>query len=200
MNLYSQIESIHPTLGHGWCDFPKAIGLANLVLATRPALVLEIGTWAGKSAIPMLLALKQIGAGKLICIDPWKANASEQGQTNDADKQWWAKADHEMIYQTFLANIDKHQLTPFLEIRRVTSDESDVPAELAIVHLDGNHGPDALRDAQKFAPAIRRYGFCVLDDLNWTGGFVKLAESWLLDNGFIRLHDLGTGAVYMKNK
>lgn len=198
MNIYAEIEAVHPTLGHGWCDFPKAIGLANLILATKPALVLEIGTWAGKSAIPMLLALKKIGAGKLICIDPWKADASAQGQTNDSDRQWWYDADHELIFKTFVADVEKHQLTKFLEIRRMTSHESDVPPELAIVHLDGNHGPDALRDTMKFAPAVKLYGFVVLDDLQWAGGFVKLSEEWLLENGFIRLHELGTGAVYMK--
>lgn len=200
MNIYAEIEAVHPTLGHGWCDFQKAIGLATLVLASHPATVLEIGTWAGKSAIPMLLALKRIGSGKLICVDPWKSEASAHGQTSDADKQWWADADHELIYQEFLANVQKHQLNPFLEIRRMTSEEAEVPPELAIVHLDGNHGPDALRDTMKFAPAVKRYGFFVLDDLNWAGGFVKISEEWLLENGFIKLHELGTGGVYMRVK
>lgn len=203
--LYQRIAALIPTL-HGWCDVPKAITLANLVLALKPRRALEIGVWGGRSALPMAMALKelavgpkQLDSGVLICVDPWCAEASIEGQTTPEDTQWWGSAqNHEFVYHDFLGNVKKFGLEDFVDVRRERSRDATVTGQIQIAHIDGLHGPDAHTDIVKFAPLIEPGGVCVLDDLTWTGGHVLRAAEWLKANGFIELHHLGTGAAYLR--
>ena len=74
--LFAQIESELAVHKDGWCSIEKAYALASAIIALRPGVVVEIGIWAGRSLIPMALALKKVGAGKIIGIDPWRAEES----------------------------------------------------------------------------------------------------------------------------
>ena len=198
--LYNKISNLIPKL-HGWCDVPKAISLANLVLASKPAVIVEIGAWGGRSVIPMALACKQNGWGTVICIDPWDATASASGQTSEVDKEWWANVvNHELVYQHFLYNIKELKLETIIEIHRIRSADCEPPPRIDLLHVDGNHGPESCADTMRYAPKIDVGGFCVLDDLHWTGGYVEKSAEWLKANGFIELHPVGTGAVYLRTK
>lgn len=198
-SLFAQIQQLTPTL-HGWATVEKGICLASYTLALEAEVATEVGTWGGRSAFPILLAMKERGKGKLICIDPWNPDESAKGQGPE-DKEWWKEvANHELVYQHFVYHVEKLGLQNYCEIRRMTSDDSAVPAQMDLWHSDGNHGPQAIVDTKRYAPSIRQYGICVLDDLDWNGGYVRQSEKWLLENGFVLLHSLGTGAAYMKIK
>lgn len=199
--LFQKIEAVEKALdGWGWCSLEKATTLAAYVLALRPECVCEIGTFGGRSAIPMMLACQQLQRGKVICIDPWQPEESVKGQVDELNKKWWGEvANHELVYQRFVHQLEKLNLWKYADVRRITSDAADVPDKLSLFHCDGNHGPQALTDTMKFAANVIPYGICVLDDLDWHGGHVRQAEKWLLENGFTKLHDLGTGAVYLRN-
>lgn len=199
-SLFQQIDELIPTL-HGWASVEKAVSLASYTLAVKPKVCVEIGTWGGRSAVPILLALKEVGSGKLTCIDPWSPDESTKGQTTEIDKEWWGSvANHELVYQHFQYTVDKFGLRPYCETQRISSEEAHAPPIIDLCHIDGNHGPQAYTDTVKFASNVRQWGICVLDDLDWVGGHVRRAEKWLLENGFIMLHPLGTGAVYLKTK
>lgn len=198
MNIYKQISDIIPTL-HGWCEVPKAITLANLVLAIKPNVALEVGVWGGRSAFPMLMACRQLNKGKVICVDPWSSAASVEGQQNEKDKEWWAQtANHELVYKSFRDNLLILGLERFADVRRIRSDEFNPPPIIELAHVDGNHGIQALKDVQKIVPSIPIGGVCVLDDLHWTGGAVEQSADYLRSHGFIELHGLGTGAVFLR--
>lgn len=197
--LLQQLGALIPSL-HGWSTYEKSACLCAYVCAMRPEVVVEIGVWGGRSAIPMMLACKQCGRGRVICIDPWKPDESVKGQENEADQKWWSSQNHEFVFQHFLHTLEKLGLKAHCEVWRNSSGDAPVPSAVQILHIDGNHGPQALADTIKFAPTVTPYGICVLDDLEWSGGFVRLAERWLLDHGFIMLHTLGTGAVYLRIK
>jgi hypothetical protein len=202
--LQRQIIDLIPTL-HGWCEIPKALTLANLVLAQRPKVVLEIGVWGGRSLIPMLLAqhhLNNVGLltdFRCVAIDPWHPAASVEGQTTDADREWWRGINHELVFQHFKHTLDAIGSNS-VEIWRMRSSEADPPKTIDLLSVDGNHGQQALEDVCKFAPAVPVGGICVLDDIGWAGGFVGKSVEWLLVNGFIQLHPLGTGAVFFRTK
>lgn len=198
MKLHDDIKALLPTL-HGWCELPKAITLANIILATKPAIIAELGVWGGKSLLPMAMAMKHLGFGKAIAIDPWSAEASVEGQTTDVDREWWTNAaNHELVYQHFRHNITNLGLSNIIEIHRDKSEKVELPNNVGLLHIDNNHGEqgykETVRNAQKVAPK----GFVVLDDLTWAGGHVQRASDWLTTNGFTHMHNLGTGAVYMK--
>lgn len=204
MSLYRQILKATDGL-HGWCDRGKRIALANLVLATKPQTIVEIGVWGGQSLIPMAMAAQSISnpsyRPKVIAIDPWAASESVKGQ-GEKDANWWGneigQAHHDMVYTGFIGKIHELNLRQIVDVKRQPSNDVNPPARIDLCHTDGNHGPQALTDVMRFAPSIPSGGICVLDDLNWSGGAVGAAAEWLKQNGFLELHPLGTGAVYQK--
>lgn len=197
MNLNDQIlKSIEGI--DGWCEPGKALTLAHYVIAIRAQLIVEIGVWGGRSLFPMAIAARSQGPARILAIDPWKASESVLGQY-DADKAWWDnQQQHDLVYSRFIANLHRMELSNIVTVLKQSSNETMPPERIDLLHLDGNHGEQAYTDITRFSPPVRKGGIVVLDDLNWTGGAVGRAAGWLTSNGFLLLHPLGTGAVYLK--
>ena len=172
--------------------------MAALVLALRPALTIEVGVWQGSSIVPIALAHKAVGFGRVIAVDPWSAVASVQGQINPDDAKWWSEVDHERAYQTFVTVLAEEGLSQYVEIVRTTSDEYAPPDNINVLHLDGNHSDQAVRDVQKFAPKMANGGIAILDDYSWSGGGVRKACAALESLGWIEMYRLGTGGVWRR--
>lgn len=198
MNLFAQIESILPDL-KGWCPPEKAQALAAMVVTLRPEVVVELGVWTGASLIPMALAVKQNGVGSVLGIDPWSSQASIEGQVKAEDQQFWSNASmHEVEFNRFMGNLDKYGLHDVVRIARKRSNDVVPPEKIGLLHIDGNHGPQAVMDVNRFAPKVVFGGLVVMDDLNWSGGFVGEAADALKNMGYKHLYPLGTGAVYQR--
>lgn len=199
MNVFTQIEDALATIPNGWCTAEKARTLAAAVLVLRPKTVVEIGVFGGRSFIPMAIALKHIGEGVAIGIDPWSAKESQKGQDNPNDFAYWSTLDHGKVYDEFMRDIERFGLTHFVHVVRAKSDDVKPPSEISLLHSDGNHSIQALTDVRRFAPNITSGGFCFLDDCDWSGGAVRKAESHILSNGFKMLFKMDTGAMYQKS-
>ncbi len=194
--LFTQIAELVPRC-HGWASVEKAFTLASAVLALRPEIVIELGIWGGRSILPMGLACKEIGRGKVIGVDPWAAAASIQGQTQ-ANVNWWGSQPHEKVYFDFIEKRGELGLNDVIDVQRMTSDYFEPPKRIDLAHFDGNHGPQALKDAQKFGPLVRVGGLLFLDDLNWEQGFVMKAHDYLKEIGFVDLFLMDTGVMMQK--
>lgn len=204
MNIYQKILEATKNLD-GWCEPDKQCTLANIVMAIQPRTIVEIGVWGGKSLIPMAIAAQFISnqnyRPKIIAIDPWESQESVKGQS-EKDAEWWGKTvgqpQHEAVYGRFMLKMMELGLNKMTQVHKTTSDKAPIPPEINLFHCDGNHSIQALKDVQRFAPSIPPTGICVLDDMDWTGGGVVQAAEWLKANGFLQLHPLGTGAVFLK--
>ena len=199
MDLRPLLDEIAQYLPEGgeWCSLSKAQGLAALVVATRPRLVVEIGVWQGGSMIPILLALKACGTGSAWAIDAWDAPSSASGQ-DDRNAEWWSKVDHERAYRHFLDRVAKHGLDGICTVVRARSRDVNPPSPIDILHIDGNHGEEAISDAERFLPSVRAGGFVVFDDVGWTGGHVAHALDVARRLGFEDGYPLGTGCVMQR--
>ena len=188
MTLFNHIQEVHART-EGWCSWQKAETLSSIVLALRPALCVEIGVWYGRSLFPVAQALQHVGSGKVLAIDPWLAGCSVAGQVNQADVEWWNRQSiHEDAYKGFLAGVERLQLKPFVDVHRMHSDEYDPEQRIGLLSVDGNHGVQAIKDMQRYAPAVERGGFLVADDIQWSGGAVEQAVNGLGGLGFIHLY------------
>jgi len=186
MNLYDQIAEVCAS-PHGWCTEAKAKTLASLVIGTRPDIIVEIGVWSGKSLLPMALACREIGHGMVIGIDPYEPAASIEGQ-GPANVAWWGSAEnHKRMHDYFLDQVNRMALQNVTRLIRKRSDDVTPPATIGLLHVDGNHGAQAMRDVQRFAPNVRDGGFIVLDDLHWDGGEVTKSVDTLLAAGCTEL-------------
>ncbi len=186
----------------GWCTPEKALRLCELIEETRPAVVVELGIWYGRSAIPMALALKQLGCGVIVCVDPWDALASVEGY-DDANAHWWGSQDHEMAFRSFKEKADQLKLQDHVIVMRGRSDDVIVPAEINLLHIDGQHAEQAIRDVDRFASRVPAGGIVVMDDVNWQNNgvaHVAIAVHHLLEMGFGQGVELETGAIFRRER
>lgn len=196
-SLFDTIAKVQPSLP-GWCTPQKAITLASIVVARRPAVSVEIGIYGGSSLIPLALAHKAVGSGIVIGIDPWSNQVAIEAQTENESRQWWADQDLEKIRRDFFEQIKTLQLEPFVKIMRFKSDDVEVPNAIGLFHCDGAHSDQAIRDVSRFAPNVVIGGFVVTDDSDWHGGGVTRAEQRLAQMRFTKLYALGTGSVFQR--
>ena len=197
--LFTDIEKIVPTLD-GWCDVEKALTLAAIVIGNRPRVTVEVGVFGGRSLIPMAMAVADTSCGLIYAIDPWSRQESVLGQKEE-DAKWWRELDHEAIYKSYLSGLERSGAGAVVKTIRSTSIASIhvfSVGSIDLFHLDGNHGEQAFADIKLYYPKLAKKCVVVLDDLAWSGGFVGKAADFLLENGFERKFDLGTGAVFSR--
>lgn len=200
--LMSHIERVLPE-GGNWCTLDKAQTLASIVVAHRPRLIVELGVWMGGSFVPMLLAAHEVAestkrAMRMVAIDAWSPAASAQGQHGD-NATWWSSVDHDLAFDKFTKRIQpivENSLVT-VEVARVASDDYDTSklADVDLLHVDGNHGEQALRDVKRFAHKVTAGGIAILDDVNWEGGHVSAAVEYCQAIGLEIMYPLGTGVV-----
>ncbi len=200
--LFDLIERVTPE-GGDWCTVSKAQTLAAMVVALRPQTVVEIGVWMGGSAIPMALALQYIeklepmSPRRLVAIDAWSADASIQGQEGK-NVEWWSAAPHDLALTRFQERIAKHELAEIVQVVRCSSETASVPADIGLLHIDGNHGEQAISDVKRFAAGMARGGILVMDDVGWGAGTVATATQHARALGFADLYPLGTGVAMIR--
>lgn len=196
--LLKKISDVVPTLD-GWCSVQKAHVLASSIVALRPKSIVEIGVWGGRSLIPMALACKFLNNGIVVGIDPWKAEESIKGQ-NEANVNWWGKVvNHDVIFKRCNDEIQKAGVSRYCDLVRTTSDDYPVSViAIDMLHIDGNHGEQAYKDTRKFAPHLTVGGLIFMDDIGWDGGHVGKSCEWLTSNGFRKLYNLDTGAMFQR--
>lgn len=194
--LHSRISALVPKMP-GWCSPEKANDLALAVIKMRGLPSAEVGVFAGRSCIPMAMAHQDMNAGMVLAIDPWDKFAATEGY-DDVNAKWWGGLDHEAIYQQFLAYIKAEGLTNYVSVHRKKSDDVQLPDELGVAHLDGQHTDQTIKDVEKYASRVVVGGFVFVDDINWSGGGVGRAVEKLLTMGFVRLFDRDTGAMFQR--
>lgn len=186
------ITTILPKMD-GWCSPEKATRIATTILGQNARLCLEIGVYAGRSLLAIALALRELGDGLVIGIDPWDPEASVAGWENDpANRDWWSgktsNLNHGAIHLQCVAHIKRLQLDPYITLLPITSDAAAAMFKSAHVtspwlnflHIDGNHSEaQALRDVETFVPWVHDDGTVAFDDLDWSS--TKQAQERLND-------------------
>ena len=134
-------------------------------------LLIEIGSWAGGSAITWANAIKKYSdvKGSVICVDPWIDYID-----NDVNKDWTHKTMKKAlvksrIYKLFLHNIISSGLSDIISILQGSS-EVMLPyikeGVADIIFIDGDHSCDAvLRDITVSSTLLKDGGILCGDDL-----------------------------------
>ena len=192
--LKQEVCAVLPSL-EGWCSKEKAIAFIDLVLDTKPEICVEIGVFGGSSLFPVASALKYLGKGVVIGIDPWdKIECIKYfDPIEDADHlKWWGSLNINYIYQSYNNMLRKHKLEDAVETIRSTSElAASAVEEIDILYLDGNHGEFcSLQDVELYFPKVKRGGYIWMNDTLWKerqDAVERLAESCevvrLIDNG-----------------
>lgn len=188
MNLHQKIDNLLLHVPHGWCSVRKAHTMAALVTALRPHTVVEIGVYAGRSFLPMVLALHEVGAGIAYGIDPYDAKVSVEGESEE-NAAWWGSFDHKIIEDMFLFVMGVlPEMAPRWCHVRQKSDDFTPPKDIGVLHIDGSHTDAARRDVERYASQVVMGGFVVLDDILWKTGAVSESIPHLEALGFKELY------------
>jgi predicted O-methyltransferase YrrM len=133
--------------------------------------VLEIGTWAGQSALLWAEEIRRAGrSGKVFCVDPWLPFASnEQTGINNAVLRMSKIAAKDQIFPLFWHNVRAAKLTDFIVPVRGRSCDvlpALAPETFNIVFVDGSHFyRDFIQDLRLAMSLVRTDGIVCGDDL-----------------------------------
>ena len=140
-------------------------------VAIRPGVeILEIGSWAGASAVSWASALKKLGRkGRVTCVDAWRPYFDLDKEKEGIYQRMNRAAENGMIYKLFQHNVASSGFTSI--IRAKPGKSRKVLPKLAarsfdVVYLDGSHMfEDVLFDVRQAKRLVRPGGIVCGDDL-----------------------------------
>lgn len=187
---------------HGWCTEEKANILYNLIVETRPDLVVELGVFGGRSFVPMALAIKNNDKGICIGIDPWKKHESTTNyDPSDPNYIWWNSLNHDDIYNSFKSALIQYDIENVSRYIRKTSMDAISLFEdesIDILHQDGNHSERCSTDeVLAYVPKLKKGGYWIMDDADWET--TKLAQLTIVNMGFELISDHVQYKIFRKN-
>jgi predicted O-methyltransferase YrrM len=163
LNAYAFMQQLE-----GWCSDRKAGILMDLILMSKPDVVVEIGVYGGKSVIPMACALRANARGKIYGIDPWDNHASLEDVSDPSNRAYWGTIDLSGIMQGLIEKIDLFDLQDHIELIQNTSAGVVPISEIGLLHVDGNHSDStSYFDVTKWVPFVKKGGLIVFDDMTW---------------------------------
>jgi hypothetical protein len=157
-----------PYLAHAftipsWLGQQEGLALADACHALPSnAVVVEIGSFLGKSAIMLAGARKRRGSGRVHCIDPFDASGDA---FSSPVYRAIADVDARPLRQRFQANIARAGLTDWVEVHEGTA--ASIAARWAepidMLFLDGDQSPDGARlTYDMWAPFLKVGGLIAL--------------------------------------
>jgi predicted O-methyltransferase YrrM len=145
--------------------------LARYVLRGKAAArVLEVGSWAGASAITFGTVVRelQISDGRIICVDQWKKNFVDEDSSLHY-RSMNAAIGRGEIEEVFHHNVTVCGFADIVEIKKASSKEVLPELESAafdLVYIDGSHKKDdVLFDLEQAMRLVRNGGMICGDDL-----------------------------------
>lgn len=171
--LKQEVSALLPTL-EGWCSKTKAAAFIDLIIETKPDVCVEIGVFGGSSLYPTASALKYLGNGIAIGIDPWdKIECIKYlDPIEDAEHlKWWGSLNIHYIYQSLCNMLRKQKLEDYVKIIKATSEKALSmigEKEIDILYLDGNHSEFcSTQDVKLYLPKVRTGGYIWMNDTLW---------------------------------
>lgn len=184
-DLKNHIRTVVPSI-QGWCSVEKALDFIDLVLKEKPKVYVEIGVFAGRSVFPVASALKYLGQGVIICIDPWNKLECLKQLTLKEDQphlNWWSKTRFDEVYNSFTILSKRYGLEKYCRIIKTTAQKavSEIDDSIDILYLDAIYSePIALEIVQLYLPKVRSGGYIWINDA--LGGKVGASTAFILES------------------
>ena len=154
----------------GWLDPKIAAAMRELILHEKPAVMVEIGVFAGKSLINSALALKQNGKGVIYGVDPWRNRDAVHALSPNDCKPTWVNIDLDAVHTSCMHAVWEHELENVVIIRATSKMAAPLfwPMSIDSLYIDGGHSEEcATWDTIHYLPKVKRGGYIWVDDTTW---------------------------------
>lgn len=147
--------------------------LTDAIEKVRPALILEIGSWKGRSAINMAKRCKALGlATEVVCIDTWLGCKEHWLRKDDPDHydSLRIKNGFPGLYWTFLKNVVENGMQDVITPMPLPSDTAyhilkSLKVAPEMIYIDGAHEYDSVtRDLTLYWDLLKEGGLLIGDD------------------------------------
>lgn len=159
----------------GWLTQSEASGLFEIAsLLPKNSVVVEIGSWKGKSTWCIAQGLKK---GIINCIDPFNAS----GEEGSKEIYEMTKGDKSLLeqFEANLANIPSS-----VQIKTLNGYSNEFVGNVKnidFLFIDGNHSIESCKfDFENFEKDIKPGGYLALHD--YDASRPELGPTWVIDN------------------
>ena len=151
----------------GWLPIDEALTLFDLALTlpNNHPVIVEIGSWQGKSALLLAKGIKDKSNPVLYCIDPFNADGDLQS------KELYSGAPATLgrsLQEQFIKNMKNNEVDDLIKILVGYSFDfaADFPEKIDFLFIDGNHDYDVvLRDYRNWSPLLKVGGIIAFHDV-----------------------------------
>ncbi len=192
-DIYAGITMNNEKTVQGWMsnEYPKRIRqILEKAPANKELLIIEVGTWEGKSAIAAADIIRDLGRQDvIICIDTWLG--SPEHFNNLSRKNGFPNK----LYETFIQNVvnNNHQ-SRIIPIPLPSAQASELlkkhfENKADIIYIDAAHEfLPVLNDINEYWPLLKNGGFMLGDDYqnDWPG-VIQAVNKFVKDNGHLKL-------------
>lgn len=138
--------------------------------AEEPIEILEVGSWAGGSAVTLAATLKQLGrTGQLTCIDIWESYFNLEVDSEPTYVEMNQAAQDKQVFQLFLHNLRAADVSDMVDYKIGRSRDvlpTITEESFHIIYIDGSHiYEDVKSDIANAKPLLKSGGILCGDDL-----------------------------------
>lgn len=186
----------------GWLSDPEADRLYTLAKENTPdrgAVVLEIGSWRGKSSSVIATGLRGKSDARLYCLDPFGADEDPEHQAQYYSGLVSAGEDG---LETFRKNMDSCGVSDIVAPIKGYSFEiiKSWSTPIDFLFIDANHKYEAvLRDFLLWAPWVKKGGILALHDTVTWPGPTQVAQENLVGPQYGQVQTIDTLTWARKN-
>lgn len=200
-NIYSEFDFRPEKVDmQSWGDDHPV--LPYCISKIRPNLIIEVGSWKGRSAIHMAHALKNYNIqGEILCVDTWLGSPEHWLATGS--NQFWFDSlgivnGYPTLYETFLNNVVGQGLQNYITPVPLPSETAyfvltQLGIEAEMIYIDAGHEYESVyRDINMYWKLMAVDGVMILDDFNSWPGVSKAVYQFAYE------HDLFVWGEYGK--
>lgn len=137
----------------------------------RPELIIEVGTWKGKSAIHMANICRDLGLNtEILCIDTWLGSVEHWTHLDPNLPTTSLRNGRPILYDQFISNVIHYGLTEYITPFPIDSVNGALTLkkygiQADIIYIDAGHEYDSvISDLINFSALVKPGGILIGDD------------------------------------
>lgn len=155
----------------------------------KPSLIIEVGSWKGRSAINMAKKMKSMNSdGEILCIDTWLGSPEHWMGRQDSWNSLRIVNGRPNLYDTFLNNVIANECEKYITPFPLTSEAAyfvlnKLSVKSKMIYIDAGHEyTSVIKDIEMYWQLLEDGGVMILDDYIAWHGVTKAVNEFAYKN------------------